>query len=306
MKSHAVAVPRFLFLALFVWMLGGIALAQLPKSTKNTGLNKELEIFGSVIEDSLTQKGVVKGLPPGAGRTYGIQTGAPAGAPGFIGRSPFDWNIRCQYVPTVGVIYMIPVSFPLVNPEAEKEGPEPSDTKEEEPDLWEKHEKGVQEGRQPGAALTPGMMYGMMEMFSPGELGPGANRSAGAPGDPFGPEMRPMGLGGPPAPVYDPEAVKSLRVTLIEVLAQYGHRLEDLPEDEQILFVVTSSSASAVRFDSVFIRSGEGEEGTEILLPGAAAKSGSRDQYLLSINKADVTAKRAPEEIEDKLTERVF
>jgi hypothetical protein len=221
------------------------------------------------------------------------------GAPGFIGRSPFDWNIRYQYVPTVGVIYTIPVSFPLVNPDEEAKGQESSESKTEEQDLWEKHEKGVQEGR--GISIAPGSVtVGKMKVAAPG-MG-----MAGPAGNPFGNSMSMMAFGGPQAPAYDPEAVKSLRGTLIDVLAHYGYRLDDLPKDEQILFIVTSSSTPAVGYGSVFIKSGDTDKGTEVFVPGAATESGSGDQYLLAIKKTDVTAKSAPEDIESKLTERLF
>jgi len=305
MKSHTFTSRGVIVLALLVWALQGMAPAQLPESIKSADLNKELDIFGSVIKDSLSEKGIVKGVPSAGGKTYGTygfqrgMTGMPMAAPGMIGKSPFDWNLRCQYIPTVGAIYTIPVSFPLVNPEKETEEPEAAETKEEELDLWEKHERGVQDERQPGTVpLPPNASEAMGMMYQPGM--PGA-------GDPFGQNMGPMGFGGPAVPAYDPGKVKSLRAALIDVLAEYGCRLTDLPEDEQILFIVTSEGGRVTASGSVFIKSSGGKKSTEVFLPAAAAaESGSGDQYLLAIKKGELTAKHAPEEIEDKLTERVF
>ncbi len=302
MKLHRFTSRGLFIAALALWALEGAALAQLPKSTKNADLTQEIDIFGSVIKDTLTDKGVVKGVASGGGGGAYAMPGGPAPmGPGFIGVSPFDWRIHSQYVPTVGVIYMIPVSFPLVNPEEKAEKPETTGTPEQPQDLWEKHEKEAEEPPKPG---------GMPHAISSGEMGLSGPEVAA-----LDEELAQLNMygaqaalpAGPAGPAYDPEKVKSLRSALLDVLAQYGYRLKDLPEDEQILFVVTSSGSSfGGGPKSVFVRSDKAGKKRVSIVSSSGAQGGSGDQYLLAVKKKDLAAKLTPDQLEGKLTERVF
>ncbi|MBN1545510.1 MAG: hypothetical protein JW902_02505, partial [Syntrophaceae bacterium] len=137
-----------------------------------------------------------------------------------VGFSPFQPIIRTQYIPKVGAIFTIPVSFPLIEPKPE---PPEKESATEVKDLWEKH---ASESPKPSNVTVPksigtaGQQY--KYVLGTGDLSINM------------PKISKM-------QEYDSIKVQTLRQIIMEILAEYGYRMEHLGSGEKILIVIEFS-----------------------------------------------------------------
>ncbi|MCH8204586.1 MAG: hypothetical protein IID09_05445 [Candidatus Hydrogenedentes bacterium] len=167
--------------------------------------------------------------------------------------SVFDSKIRSEYIPTVGAIFTIPISFPL-HPSEDEKGNGTEDVVEE--DLWE-HFSGASENTSRAAAppvppVEPldtieieinideeGLDEQALRLYKEAErlkttllYFPVRNRrSARQNGDAYT-------LIVAKSVPYDAVKVSTLTHTIIQTIAHYGHRLKSLQNSERILVVL--------------------------------------------------------------------
>lgn len=211
-----------------------------------------------------------------------------------VGFSPFQPLVRAQYLPTVGAIFTVPVSFPLIEPAPKPPEKETPEEEEEEPDLWEKHA---------GEPLAPGLP--LPDWFREKIVVRGSDLP-----------LLPSYQAAPDAdsqPGYDEAKVQELRRVLIETLARYGHRMEHLSDKERILLVVEYSPNGLAegigrRFAGLFEfrSSGVGDTPVHKSYGVPAAPAGApahRQSYLIAVGKSDLSAETSFEKLEKKVEE---
>jgi hypothetical protein len=175
-----------------------------PSPDTRAARDKELQTMSKVIEDSLNQSGL--------GDWYG-----GGGVFDGLAGSPFEGKIRCDYYPTVGAIFRIPVNFALTEPVVPKKD-EPKKTPAGEQDLWEKNAVG--QAPSENVQIKVGTSYSFQ----------------GSNGNSYSFSTDDSRL------KYDAKKVETLRKTLIETIGRYGNRLTSVMPDERILLVVESPS----------------------------------------------------------------
>lgn len=169
--------------------------------------------------------------------------------------SVFDSKIRTEYIPTVGAIFTIPITFPL-HPSEDEKGNGTEDVVEE--DLWE-HFSGASENTSKAAAQAvppvepldtvdiqinvdkEGRLHEQAEQLYKEAERQRTKTFALAVQDMtiyrvdggFSWELT-IGNSKP----YDPVKVSTLTRSIIETIAQYGHRLKSLQNSERILVVL--------------------------------------------------------------------
>jgi len=176
-----------------------------PSPDARAAREKELQTMSKVIEDSLDQSGL--------GEWYGGGGIQFSGLPG----SPFEGKIRCDYYPTVGAIFRIPVNFALTEPVVAKKE-EAKKAPAGEQDLWEKNAGGQTPSEK--VQVDFGSSYSVVA---------DGNFSYSVSTDQ--PQIK-----------YDAKKVETLRKTLIETVGRYGNRLTSVMPDERILLVIESPS----------------------------------------------------------------
>lgn len=176
-----------------------------PSPDARAAREKELQTMSKVIEDSLDQSGL--------GEWYGGGGIQFSGLPG----SPFEGKIRCDYYPTVGAIFRIPVNFALTEPVVAKKE-EAKKAPAGEQDLWEKNAGGQTPSEK--VQINFGNAYSDV---ADGNF----SYSVSTDQSQF---------------KYDAKKVETLRRTLIEAIGRYGNRLTSVMPDERILLVIESPS----------------------------------------------------------------
>jgi len=211
-----------------------------------------------------------------------------------VGFSPFQPLVRAQYIPTVGAIFTVPVSLPLIEPPPKPPEKATPEEEEQEPDLWEKHA---------GESLAP--VLPLPDWFREKIVVRGSDQP-----------LPPFHQAAPDAdrqPGYDEAKVQELRRVLIETLARYGHRMEHISDKERILLVVEySPSGLAEGIGRQFARllefrgSDTGDTavrkpyGVPAAHPGAPSQ---RQSYLIAVGKSDLSAETSFEKLEKKVEE---
>lgn len=225
---------------------GAVGAADLPQPMPMPELERELGIMSHVIEESLNRSSLENWRWVG----------------GFT--SPFEPNVRYEYLPSVGAIFTISVSFPLVDHAGGAKPGEPGPQPEKQPDLWEKHQKddGARppwtsgdrefrlEGRESGG---DDFSIGNIEEIVRRSIAEATKAVSDAVDDQNKnikglaeklkgnqwrmrtPSPRPWGT------PYDESKVRELRRVLVGALAQYGHRIEHLAAAEKIMIVAETS-----------------------------------------------------------------
>ena len=166
--------------------------------------------------------------------------------------SIFESRIRTEYIPTVGVIFTIPITFPL-HPSEDEKGNGTEEIVEE--DLWEHFSRTSERASK---AVVPGVPQ--IEPIEPLKIQIDLEKQrldaqvvrlltqaerlkaktyAVASQDRYWPIQGiawDLSIGG--SKPYDPVKVSKLTHTIIEMIAQYGHRLESMPNSERVLVVL--------------------------------------------------------------------
>jgi len=314
-KQSSQKTRYFVVVSLAVLLAGAVAAPPcLAETDSSSQIQEEVRIMSQVLEESLNQSSL--------GDWKDISAGS----------SPFCPVIACQYIPTVGAIFNLSLSFPVVQP-ATHEVEESTSTDREEKDLWKRFaEEGERGGR--GLAIRSGdgevrvlenvesklrekqvkraeaeikrreaeKMVGGMAGTGHGGGGFGAfGGSAGGIGGGFG------GLFVQPKP-FDEAKVEELRRTLVQAFASYGSRMEHLADSERILIVVEAPKPMSDASDGAFpgavrtIVKGK-SDGPNIITRSFLSPSLGKDHFLLAFHKEDVRGEMSYESLAGKVEE---
>jgi len=233
----------------------------------------EVRTMAKVIEDSIDQSG----LKDWQGSTHDNLLFGP--------------TIRSQYVPTVGAIFTVPVNFRISEPEpVEAETPQRDDDAE---DLWAKHAEGgetplsrlfsvEQEAENQTARV---LLRGKRVTFSLPES----------------------------EPEYDPAKLDAMRRAIIQALAQYGHHLKRVAEEERILVILEAQSPlRAPGPEQVRDYVGHLEELQYRLtrmsphIAGFLGDPAAKDHRLIAVRKADVAVRPTYDDLREKVEEVAY
>lgn len=234
-----------------------------------SAIEEEIQIMAKVLEESIDNAGIGDWKPMNIARF-----------PTFDGAFGQFGHIHTRYIPTVGVIFTVPVGFPLRS--TAKYSEDEDHAEPDAADLWKKHQRSsakynvrfnkmsattdddgnvriissepfvireteISKSNQ-GKTSTAVAIAGPNGEVSFGGVGVGGGGGGGGGGVSRGG----LGFGGVSGGIgsariavvqqeYDEEKVAALRQTLIETVAEYGHRIEHLPADERV-FVIAESS----------------------------------------------------------------
>ena len=234
-------------------------------------------------------------------------------------RSPIETGIQADYIPTVGLLVRVPVSFPITAP-TEVEAPEKPapDSK----DLWEKYSKSglrverdarvlklqnADDSRGP-VALDPNLVL-RKEIKIDGPK----NIHTSAKGDEldeagkffverFAPKIDIMFNGLVAAP-YEESRVTKLRETILEVVAQYGHRVSSVQEGERIIVLVeapASGGPARVLLDQ------EDNEAIRELVPFHTRLDGKEERMLIAVPKSALLTESTRDAISAQVMEKRY
>lgn len=256
-------------------------------------------------------------------------------------------NPKVQYVPTVGAIFTIPVRIALTElPESEKGEAKSAPS---HADLWDRFSDEPER-----KSLTEKLIEFAEELEEGMEIGEDGevNIDVGSikarvmkhlNADADGNFDLNISLGGE-ALEYDADALDELRVAVIETIAEYGHRMTQLPNDERIIVVLEAPKPVAEsrhyrtfnvgnwekafsgdhprgrQFGSRSHGSFGTHEDFEELLSGMKLRlsgieglgrhgfgaDSSRDRWLFSFNRSDLKGERSYEQLQGKVVERRY
>lgn len=278
---------------------------------------KEVRIMAKVLEESLDRGGVGPWHTIGAGASF------------------FEPRVRAQYIPTVGAIFTVPVGFPIVAPEP---APDASDSRDSEDaqDLWKRFENTAAEPGQPLAAIEAAGPDGDQRVVVRRGGDGGVIGAAGEIRQKLADEvekeinvvvadeMRLAGLYGVTR-AYDEERVANLRRAVIETVAQYAWRMENVPSSERVLVVIEAPRPRTPK--TLRVRPGARLEGRELRLWTDAwleplkkfsqegdigrivfdvTGGGARDRRLFSFNKSDLLAETTYDDLAPKTSETAY
>jgi hypothetical protein len=286
---------------------------------------KEVRIMAKVLEESLDQSG--------AGQWSAVSAGV----------SFFEPRVRAQYVPTVGAMFTVQLAFPIVPP---KPGEDASDAeKPEEPqDLWKRFENTAAGPQSPVAAVRTRDAVKAREpdgdrrvvvhkdgdgvvIDESGELKQvlgEAQKLMKEINVVIADEIRTAQLYGFQR-AYDERKVADLRKAVIETVAKYAWRMENVPYDERVLVIV---EAPKPRPPSTFrasprarVESRDGRPWVDTWLgplldlsqdTGRArigfdlTDTGARDRLLFSFNKSDLFSETTYDDLAPKMRETAY
>ena len=252
-------------------LFAGPAAAQPAEADTGVDLDGQLAIMAKVVESSLDESGL------------GSWKGLPAQIPG-LGPA-----VTSQYVPTVGAIFTIPVTFLIVEPPAEapgREGPKP-DT-----DLWEKFLNESGGDRDP--VEVPRNLDQLEDRLRTEELvlsnpeSPRLGYEAPDSGDEVAKQFLnwlPEVAGQPLT--YDGDRVTRLRETLVSTVAKYGHRLSGVPPEERVIVIVEAPKAVDLASNST--------DSLSQSLAWLTERHRRKDRLFLGFDKARLTEAATPE-----------
>lgn len=101
---------------------------------------------------------------------------------------------------------------------------------------------------------------------------------------------------------YDPDKVSRMRDTILDVLAEYGHRLTCLQNDERVLVVVESPKVSKHRRESVE-RTGASEEIRKALL---LRFDPEMEHLLIAVPREAIASKTSREALLPRIVEKNY
>lgn len=236
---------------------------EMDAASQTQAAENEVQTMAKVIEDAVNQTGL-KGWQ---------------GSPEDL--ALFGPLVRTQYIPTVGVIFTIPVNFPIT----EVRLPE-LPAKSTDQDLWEKHSgTGLRQLKVDGFGI-PSITADVVVY---GQSASGKH-------------------------AYDPETLRTFRGAIIETLAKYGHRMAHVEKSERILVVVEAprfvgermqyGGAGGIGARGHYGGLGGNDNGGVITWAvGGLGGAFGRDRLLIAINKADLTSPITSEQLEPKVQE---
>lgn len=180
-------------------------------------LKQQVRVMGRVLEEELRSDdgGIVPGVPVLGSRIDG------------------------EYIPTVGAIYFVPVSFPISGAVESVPAVEPEARDDE--DLWERFSQGRSWRRGGDREPEGGEAFWRAQADRRQEFEDRLNRRMREHStERFAfmddSDLVRMFYGGGLS--YDPERVEQFRRAVIETVGKYGHRMTALPEGERLLVVV--------------------------------------------------------------------
>ena len=263
----------------------------------------------------------------------------------FLG-SVFGSKIRAEYIPTVGAIFTIPIHFPL-RPSEDEKGNGAEEIVEE--DLWEHFSSANEHSSKATAPVLP-----TVELIEPLKIHINIEkdrvdeqvdgyraRAEQLKAKTYGVADQDLFLSirdgfawdfsfGGRKP-YDPVKVSALTHTIIETIAQYGHRLESMPNSERVLVVLEAprplASSTVVRFGKPtpetrareIVKEVENVVGRELdklrvrsdrsrsirvrgtLFKSSISRRGEHDRRLLAFKKSDLQQERSYDSIKSKV-----
>ena len=302
-----------------------LALPQGVFARKKASTNDELRIMTKILEASIEKDTIDR----------------------RVQQSVFDSRIRFEYIPTVGAIFTIPITFPLHPSQSEK-----GDASEEvvDVDLWEHFSSASENGSRVAAQAVPpieppdtvnieinldkeGLDEQLVRLYEDVERSRAKTfvhavqdirlyRLDGG----FSWELT-IGNSKP----YDPVKVSTLTRSIIETIAQYGHRLESMPNSERVLVVLEAprplASSTVVRFGKPtpetrareIVKEVENVVGRELdklrvrsdrsrsirvrgtLFKSSISRRGEHDRRLLAFKKSDLQQERSYDSIKSKV-----
>lgn len=205
-----------------VLMAGGFAPAQLPPPQDAAELDRELGIMAKVIEDSLDRSGL-EGWHWVRGSV-----------------SAFEPRVKYEYYPSIGAVFTIPVSFPVIDHSADAE-PENAPEPPKEPDLWERHSRAEPETIETAPLEIPDSLPGIIAESITQAVTTATEFAV----DPWGTKYHRYEVHG--SQNYDESKLNQLRLVLLEAVAKYGYRIEHLPADEKIVLAVEAPGGRGTR-----------------------------------------------------------
>jgi len=234
---------------------------------------EELTIMAKVIEGSLDEAGL------------GSWKGVSAQIPGF---GPV---VKSQYIPTVGAIFTVSVTFLIAEPSAE--APQKMDP-QGDTDLWEKFlkESGKAESGEERTAETPDNLDRLEDRLRTDELifpspgGPGLEYESPDMAKRFMdwfPEMTGRG------PEYDEDKVARLHEVLVATLAKYGYRLSGVPAKERVIVIIEAPDAESTGAGS--------PDALSQSFAWIADQRRKSDRLFLGIDKSVLTEAASPEAV---------
>lgn len=266
-------------------------------------ISDEAEIFARVLKETLHSAGL-GGVVPGP---FGV-------------RSPIETGIQSDYIPTVGLLVRVPVSFPISAP---AKADNPDEQVHDYNDLWEKYsEAGSRAGQRDRIMklqkkidtrervdLDPNAIVHREEIRIDGPK----NIHLSVTGDElndvgklfverFTPNVDIMIDGFLAAP-YEESRVAKLREAILDVLAQHGHRVSSVQEGERIIVIV---EAPAPGGPARILIGDEGNEPFRELAPFHTRLYGKEERMLISAPKSAVTSASTQEAIVAQITEKRY
>ncbi len=283
-------------------------------------IEEESQIMAKVLEESIDNAGIEDWKAMNVARF-----------PTFDGTFGQFGHIHTRYIPTVGVIFTVPVGFPLRS--TAKYSETDDDTKPDTSDLWKKHQRSSakydvrfnkmtattdKDGDVRIISSEPivireteisksdkGKSSTAIAIASPngevlfGGSGGGAGSFGGGGAGAFG------GIGGARIAIaqqeYDEEKVAAFRGTLIETIAEYGHRIEHLPADERVIVIVESPVHGVVGGIVPALAYLNGVQRSN-----SSPSGSSSARYQISVRKKDLVAGASGKSIEPAITETKY
>ncbi|NUM52760.1 MAG: hypothetical protein HUU46_03870 [Candidatus Hydrogenedentes bacterium] len=255
---------------------------------EETASTRQPDIFAKIIEESLSDAGLGEWIAGPAGLRAALGTG-----------------IRGEYLPTVGVLMHVPVSFPIFEPEPQTESVEPPAPPS---DLWEKYSKADggahglpldadavrreiwtarTENGGPKSGVTDSVVEKTIRMDELDRKRRVAISSTGLSG-PAEDISFDITLPAGSVPAYDSERVAKFNDALLDAVAKYGHRLTCIGDSERLLIVVEGPSPN-VRRRSLTFSSG-GAEPFTLALPRLAGLDAPKERKLLIVPRSAIAA----------------
>ncbi|MCC6154475.1 MAG: hypothetical protein IT367_11985 [Candidatus Hydrogenedentes bacterium] len=297
--ARVIAVAGF-FVILYTIQVFAATGGSEPSAKSNSD---EAEIFARVLKETLDLVGL-GGFVPGP---FGV-------------RSPIETGIQSEYIPTVGLLVRVPVSFPISAP-AKAENPD--EQVQDHNDLWEKYSdagsRAVQRDRiikmqkkvdtSERVDLDPNAIMHREEIRIDGPK----NIRLSVTGD----ELEDVGklfverlapkvdimIDGFLAAPYEESRVTKLREAILDVVAQYGHRVSSVQEGERIIVVV---EAPAPGGPARVLIDDEDSEPFREFVPFHTRLDGKEERMLIAIPKAAVVSASTRDAIAGQVTEKRY
>ncbi|MCC6797160.1 MAG: hypothetical protein IT366_18735 [Candidatus Hydrogenedentes bacterium] len=297
---------RVIVIALFLLVVYAIqvyAAAGESEPSSNSPL-AEPGIFARVLKESLDSAGLGKFVS------------GPFGV-----RSPIETGIQSDYIPTVGLLVRVPVSFPISAP---AKTDSPAEAKQGHGDLWEKYSDAGSRAGQHDRIIKLQKKIDTRERINLNNPNAMVHREEIRIDNPenihlsvTGDELEDVGklfverftpkvdimIDGFLAAPYEESRVTNLREVILDVVAQYGHRVSSVQDGERIIVVVEAPMPG----NPARIMIGEEDrEPSWEFAPFHARLDGTEERMLIAVPKAAIASASTREAIVGQVTERRY